>query len=108
MTEINENIKINYKFSWLTEVLEWDIKDLIKKNINWKLDRYLQKILSKNDAEVHLDVDLGKNKQEKYEWSFRFLLDWKSYIYKNDVPFKNITDLVNHAFDHLKRELSDK
>jgi hypothetical protein len=29
-------------------------------------------------------------------------------MYKNDVPFKNPDDLVNHAFDHLKRELSDK
>ena len=48
-----------------------------------------------------------KNKQEKYESSFRFDLDGKISVYKNTTPFKNINDLVNHAFDHVKRELSD-
>lgn len=105
---MHENIKINYKFDWLTEVLQNDVIDLIQKNVTWKLDSYLQKVLTKKDAEIHIDVDILKTKQEKYDSSFRFNLDGSNYIYKNDVPFKNISDLVNHAFDHLKRQLSDK
>ena len=104
---MKENIKINYKFKWLTELLESDIKDLVTKNITWKLDRYLNKFLEKNDAEFLVNIDITKNKQNKYEWSFRFFLDWNNYVYLNDQPFKNISDLVNHAFDHLKRQLSD-
>ncbi|UFX83425.1 hypothetical protein [Candidatus Absconditicoccus praedator] len=104
----NENIKINYKFDGITDALQEDLKTLIEKNINGKLDRYLNAALQKDDAEARFEIDVRKNKQEKYEGSFRLNLDGKGMIYQNDVPFKNITDLVNHAFDHFKREMSDK
>ncbi len=105
---LSQRIKVNYKFDNITEALQEDIKKLVEKNINQKLDRYLKKILTKEDAEIIIDIAIKKNKQWKYEWSFRFDLDWKMFIYKNDVPFKNINDLVNHAFDHLKQSLSKK
>ncbi len=108
MIENYDKIKMNYKFDWLTDVLQEDIKALIDKNISGKLDKYLQKYLQKEDAEMHLEVVVKKNKQEKYEWSFRFNIDWESHLYHNNSPFKNIEDLVNHAFDHFKRDLSDK
>jgi DNA-binding transcriptional regulator YbjK len=99
-------IKINYRFSDITELLQEHIKQLVNKNISQKLDRYLEKILSKEDAEVIIDIDIKKNKQNRYEGSFRFDLDGQIFVYKNDVPFKNIDDLVNHAFKHLKEYLS--
>lgn len=105
---MKEKIKINYKFSWLTEFLEEDVKKLIDNNLEWKMDWYLRKALSKSDTEMHISVRINKNKQERYEWSFEYLLDWDKIMYTNDVPFKNILDLVNHAFDHLKRQLSDR
>lgn len=107
MDNINKAINYNYKFDWITEVLKNDIIDLVNKNINGKVNWYLKKILEKKDSKVHIDMDIKKNKQEKYESSFRFDLDWKIIVYKNSVPFKNINDLINHAFDHLKREISD-
>ncbi len=105
---LQERIKINYRFVDITPALEEDIKKLVEKNINQKLDRYLKKFLNKEDAEIKIDINISKNKQGKYEGSFRFDLDWQLFVYKNDVPFKNVIDLVNHAFDHLKEKLSKK
>jgi hypothetical protein len=105
---MSKNIKLHYTFSHITEELEQDLKSLVDYNVNWKLDNYFKKIYNKDWAEIKIDIRMLKNKQDKFEWSFEFVLDWEKIMYKNDVPFKNPDDLVNHAFDHLKRELSDK
>ncbi len=106
---LSDRIKINYRFVDITDILAEDIKKLVEKNLTGKLDRYLKSILdNKEDAEIIIDISIKKNKQWKYEWSFRFDIDGKLIVYHNDVPFKNINDLVNHAFDHLKQSLSDK
>ncbi len=109
MWEINpkDKIKINYKLEWLTEALSQSIKELTDKNIEGKLNRYLQKIFKKEDSEGVFDISINKNKKNNYEGTFIFFLDGNKFIYKNDIPFKNIKDLVNHAFDHLKRNLAD-
>jgi len=102
-------IKINYRFVDITDALSEDIKKLVEKNLSWKVDRYLKSILdNKEDAEIIIDISIKKNKQWKYEGSFRFDIDGKLIVYRNDIPFKNINDLVNHAFDHLKQFLSNK
>lgn len=105
---MNTNIKVNYNFNGITEALETDLRNLVQKNIDWKVDTYLNKVLSKEDSEVLINVRITKNKQDKYEWSFEFNLDWDKFVYHNDTPFKNVDDLVNHAFEHLKEQLSDK
>ncbi len=109
MDELLTKVKIHYSFKEISQPLQEDIKDLIVKNIKQKLDRYLNKIFAnKDDAEILINIMIKKNKQWKYEWSFRFNLDKWNFIYTNDVPFKNINDLVNHAFDRLKEQLSKK
>ncbi len=109
MTNIDTRIKINYRFVDITPALQQDIKELVEKNISGKLDRYLKSILDKKeDAEIIIDISIKKNKQWKYEGSFRFDVDGNLIVYHNDIPFKNINDLVNHAFDHLKITLSNK
>lgn len=107
--EFYKNIKVSYTFSWwITDQLQETIKEIVDSNVKWKLDWYLKPILQKDSAEILIRIRVNKNKQEKYEWSFEFHIDWQKYMYHNDVPFKKSNDLVNHAFDHLKRELSDK
>lgn len=102
-----KSIKVSYNLEWMTDLLEEDLKDLVEKNIKEHQDSYLNKILSKKDAEIMIDVRIQKNKQEKYEWSVEFMLDWKKALYHTNVPFKNVTDVVNHAFKHLKEYISD-
>ncbi len=106
--KLSDKIKIKMKLQNMTEALQHDIRFLVEKNINKKLDRYLNNVFEKKDAEFHVELDCKKNKQWLYEWSFRFNVDWQSFVYKNPSPFKYPTDLVSHAFDHLKRELSEK
>ena len=109
MSELTDKIKIQYTFKDITEPLQKSIIELINKNLTQKLDRYLQKIFAKKeDAEVLINIMIKKNKQDRYEGSFRFNLDWWTFVYTNDRPFKNVTDLVNHAFDRLKEQLADK
>lgn len=101
-----ENIKIKYKLLDVTPALEEDIKSLVQDNINGKMDNYFKKVFKKDDAEILIDISIKKNKKEKYDWDFRFHLDNKDYNYSRE--YINPLDLVNHAFDHLKEELSDK
>jgi hypothetical protein len=101
-----ENVKVSYSLVWITDALSEDIKKLVQSNIEWKVDTYLNKILSKKDAEITIEIVIEKTKQWKFDWSFRFNLDWKPTIYKR--VFENAIDLVNHAFEHLKEELSWK
>lgn len=111
MTKIslaNKNIKIHYNFENLTPGLESDIEALVVDNLQNKMDAYLNKVLSKKDSEGLIDIRITKNKQEKYEGSFEFVLDGIKYMYQNNSPFRDVIDLVNHAFDHLKETLADK
>jgi hypothetical protein len=42
-----------------------------------------------------------------YDGNFNFRLGSENVIYKRE-GFKNIVDLVNHFFDHVKEEFSKK
>ncbi|MEF2176181.1 MAG: hypothetical protein V3575_06965 [Candidatus Absconditabacteria bacterium] len=102
-----DKIKINYKFDGMTDVLIQDLKSLVEFNISGKMDGYFKKVFKKEDAEIKISIVVKKDKQDKYAGSFRFDVDGKMIPYQNDIPFKSIEDLVNHAFDRLKLELSD-
>jgi len=103
---INKPI-ISYKFANIDEAEQILIKEIVSKNIQVKLDSYLKKIYSRNEtAEVRIDYTIQKNKQDKYEWSFMFFFDWSSFPYRNNIAFKYVKDVVNHAFRHFKEFLS--
>ncbi|MFA5747630.1 MAG: hypothetical protein WC872_00785 [Candidatus Absconditabacterales bacterium] len=100
---------VSYKFSNIIENEQQEIKDIVEKNINGKLDSYLKKIYSKKEnAEVRIEYNISQNKQKKYEASFLFHYDGKMFPYINKIGFKYIPDLVNHAFKHFKEFLSNQ
>lgn len=106
---MNTNIKLNCKFDNVTEALEATLNKEIKKNLEWKMSSYFNKVFKNNkDGEILVQIVFTKNKKDKYEWSFRFNIDWEKYNYSNDVPFVKPVDLINNAFDHLKEYLSNK
>jgi len=97
---------VSYKFYDLVEDEISTVKKLVEKNLSVKLDSYLNKIYSANaDAQVLIEYKISRDKRWRYETSFRFSYDGQHYVYKNSMPFKNLDDLVNHAFDHFKRNI---
>jgi len=100
---------VTYKFYWLTSDEEKFVWKLIDKNITIKSESFLNKIyINKPNAEVIIDYKIQKNKKNRFEASFRFFYDGKSFIYKNKSAFKFIDDLVNHAFTHFTRHVAEK
>lgn len=98
---------VSHKFYNVPQEQQSLIKEIVNKNIQWKMDSYLQKIYSnKKDAEVRIEYKISQNKKNKYEASFNFYYDWKLFPYTSSVWFKFVEDLVNHAFKRFKERLS--
>jgi len=108
-TKVIKEPNISYQFFGVPEEEQKIIKELIKKNIAIKLDSYLKSIYSgKKDAEIKISYKIQKNKKHRYEASFYFLYDGKTFIYKNKTAFKYVADVVNHAFKHFTRHVSER
>lgn len=81
------------------------IDRLVETNLNNKLDSYLKKF-TKNDAEGTIEVSLEKNKKGEFNGKIQANLDGNSYRSERE-DFKNLDDLINHLFDHVKVQLAD-
>ena len=79
---------------------------LVKQNLENKLDNYLKKFTSKQEAEWSIEVKIDKNKKDLFDWVIQANLDGKSFRYERD-DYKNLDDLINNLFDHFKEELSN-
>jgi len=107
MTQIKKP-KVTHNFYWLTQDEESLVCNLINKNIEVKADSYLKSVYSKGeDAEVRIEYKVHKNKKNRFEASFRFFYDWKTFVYRNKTSFKYVNDLVNHSFTHFTRKLAE-
>lgn len=82
------------------------IDRLISENLNKKLDQYLNKF-TKDDAEGLINISIDKNKKWLFDWKIQATLDWNLYRSERE-DFKNLDDLINHLFDHIKLQLSSK
>ncbi len=92
----------------ITEGLQTQLTKIANEHIEKFSDSYLKKIVEKDGAKGRVSMHILKNKQERYEGKFQFLLDDHDFYWDNDVPFKEPLDLVNHAFKHLKEHLASK
>lgn len=98
---------ISHKFYNIPENEKKIIMDIVEKNIDGKMDSYLQKIYAnKHSAEVRIEYKISQNKKKKYEANFNFFYDGKLFPYNSSVGFKYVQDLVNHAFKRFKEQLS--
>ena len=110
MTEIkvgNVSININYKFDGISDSLKEDVFTLLRKGFTQKLDRYLEKKVDPQNLQGHLNITIRKNSKWLYDGNFNFRLNRDTVIYKREW-FKNLNDLINHFFDHVKEEFSKK
>lgn len=101
---------ISYQFIDVPANMQADIKKIVEKNIEGKMDSYFKKIYSKKEtAEIRIDYVISKNKLGKRTGDFKFTYDGE--IFKRSTGeggFKIIEDIPNHAFEHFKKHLSDK
>lgn len=98
---------ISYQFVDMPADKQETVKDIVQKNLEWKMDSYFKKIYANKDtAEIRIEYKIIENKQKKYEWSFNFNFDGKTFLYNNKIAFKFVEDIVNHAFKHCKEFLS--
>ena len=81
------------------------VERLIDVNLNNKLDSYLKKF-NKEDAEGTMEIAVEKNKKGEFNGKIQANFDGNSYRSERE-DFKNLDDLVNHLFDHVKVQLAD-
>ena len=81
-------------------------ENIVKVNLENKLDNYLKKFSSKEDAEWTIEVKVEKTKKDLFNGILNINLDWKKFRFERD-DYKNLDDLLNHLFDHFKEELSN-
>jgi len=97
-------------YKWWKDVSIED-KDLVKHwvhhDLGHKLSAYLKKLYRHEDAVVRIKIVVDRNKREQYDGSFSLTSSWIEKQLRYDrSSFKSLRDLVNHAFDHFKVELS--
>ena len=80
---------------------------LVQTNLEVKLDNYLKKYSSKEDAEWVIEVKIDKNKKWTFDGVLSINLDWDMFRYERE-DYKNLDDLINNLFDHFKEELSNR
>lgn len=100
------DLQVNYKLSDDLKTSKEVIERLTSDNISAKLDNYLNKY-KKEDSTWEIKVSVEKNKKWLFNWTISASLDWDSYRSERE-DFKNLDDLINHLFDHIKEQLSDK
>ncbi len=81
------------------------IERIVQENLNSKVNSYLKQFDKKDDAVGTLELKIDKNKKNLFDGVLQATLDWKSFRYERE-DYKNMDDLINHLFDHLKEGLS--
>lgn len=96
--------KIHLSGEWVSKEV---VERLVKENLENKLDHYLAKFDSKEDAESTFELYVDTNKKWLFDGKLMVNLDGKSYRYERE-DYKKLDDLINHFFDHLKEDLAKK
>ena len=81
------------------------IERLVDENIKGKLDSYLRHYESLDEGK--LSVHVSGNKKKNFDGSISLDLGADSFRSERS-DYKNLDDLVNHLFDHIKEQLSKK
>ncbi len=82
------------------------VERIVDINVNQKLDSYLNKY-KKDDAKWEIKIIIEKNKKELFDWKINASFDWDNYFSERE-DYKNLDDLINNLFNHIKEQLSDK
>lgn len=82
------------------------VERIVEENVSTKLDKYLRKFEGL-DKEGLIEFKVEKNKKDLFNATLNVSIDGNSFRYARE-DYKNLDDLINHLFDHLKESLSEK
>jgi len=82
------------------------IDRLVAENLTKKLDSYFQKN-THPDAETLISLNVRENDKRKFDGTLHVTFNGKPLHYARE-DYKDLADLINHLFDHLKEELAGK
>jgi hypothetical protein len=109
------SVKVAYQFDGILEPLQESIKKYVDLNLyvnpearNPLLKPYFKKIFTnKPEAEVSVNIHIAKNKLDRFDGVFTFMVDGHPIRYERQGSdsFRSPSDLVNHAFAHFKLEV---
>jgi hypothetical protein len=109
-------VQVTYHFDGILEPLQESIQKYVSTNLYVNPDQespllkpYFKKVFAnKPDAQIIMHIHITKNKAERFEGIFSCIVDWEAIRYERTgtESFKNPQDLVNHAFSHVKREIT--
>lgn len=106
--DLLDKVTVNFRFKDIEEPTYETLHDKIDYFLRTKASSYLKSELKHDDAEMHIDAVMLKNKQWLFEWHVDFdIKNWRDLIrYETSKPFKNLEDIISHAFQHLKERLA--
>lgn len=70
-----------------------------------KVDSYFKKYETKPDAVLRVEFSIKKNHDDSFHGKLHANVDGKIIVFEREKFFK-LDDLINHAFQHLKEQLS--
>jgi len=70
-----------------------------------KVDSYLKKYENKPDATVRIEFSVKKNHDDSFHGRLHANIDGQIVLFERE-KFRKLDDLINHAFQHLKEQLS--
>ena len=82
------------------------IERLFTENVTGKLDRYLARF-DRPDLEISIELTVEQDKKSLFLGALKSKINGKEYYYSRE-DYAKLDDLVNHFFDHLKEDLSNK
>ena len=99
------NVVYNLKLT--NPVMEAELKQLVEKNLEGKMESSLKKIYAKgDDVSIIVRITVSET-SEGYDGGFKFEFDGQSLEYDREW-FEILSDLVNHAFDNFKQRVLAK
>ncbi|MFA6080527.1 MAG: hypothetical protein WC753_03565 [Candidatus Gracilibacteria bacterium] len=70
-----------------------------------KVDSYLKKYENKPDAIARIEFFVKKNSDDSFHGKLHANIDGQIILFDRE-NFRKLDDLINHAFQHLKEQLS--
>ena len=96
-----------YNLEGITEVMEAELKQLVDKNLEGKMESSLKKIYAKwEDVSTIIKITVSKV-AEGYDGNFKIEYEGDGLDYDRKW-FEILEDLVNHAFDNFKQRILAK
>lgn len=101
------DINVSYVFQWeVTEPEKETVQRVAEYNVTNKMSNYINKMKQNEDTQVFCKIVIEKNKKRYFNGSFVLSAAGAEDLRYEREDFRELSDLVAHAFDHFKEKLA--